>query len=113
MADDVVARAKAALEGVTEGPWMWTFPDRGDDALVSATALTEYKSYDGEACSYPSEILGGVWHNDDTAGISVSDADAAFIAESVGLVSDLVAEVEQLRRDMAWHGIAPSTLKET
>jgi len=72
---DVVQQAKAALEGVTEGPWdvvsgawgnVWHFPDEGTPTVVVR--------------------LGGM-----------SEPDAEFIAAARSLVPDLVAEVEKLR----------------
>lgn len=66
---DIVERAKAALEGVTEGPWVFD-PDR-DDYLVSEST---------------GEVVGSQRFNTE------------FIAAARTLVPELVAEVERLRR---------------
>lgn len=76
---DVVERAKAALEGVTEGPW---------DVVHGA--------------------WGNVWHFSDDAGSpplivrmgGMTQPDAEFIAQSRTLVPELVAEVERLRAEL-------------
>lgn len=87
---DVVARAKAALEGVTAGPWSWRFEGRdgrGDDALVSRSVTIS---------GYPARVLSGEWQ-DEGGGVAVGSADAEFIAAARSLVPELVAEVERLR----------------
>ncbi|AXN53038.1 hypothetical protein PBI_HOMINES_52 [Mycobacterium phage Homines] len=67
---DVVERAKAALEGVTEGPWTWT---HGMDARAM--------------------VLGP-----DNLRVKLEGyRDAEFIAQARTLVPELVAEVERLR----------------
>jgi len=91
MTDDVIARATAALEGVTEGPWR-------------ASLLDGIDYEDGSSC-----IRGGVYPDERgstpvflTSG-GIDRRDARFIAASRTLVPELLAEVEQLRdhRD-AW-----------
>lgn len=67
---DVVERAKAALEGVTEGPWTWT---HGMDARAM--------------------VLGP-----DNLRVKLEGyRDAEFIASARSLVPELIAEVERLR----------------
>ncbi|UVK60534.1 hypothetical protein SEA_SABBB_90 [Mycobacterium phage Sabbb] len=78
---DVVERAKAALEGVTEGPWTWT---HGMDARAM--------------------VLGP-----DNLRVKLEGyRDAEFIASARSLIPELIAEVERLRSykslplDMVW-----------
>lgn len=85
MTDDLIARAKAALEGVTEGPWR-------------ASLLDGIDYEDGSSC-----IRGGVYPDERgstpvflTSG-GIDRRDARFIAASRTLVPELVAEVERLR----------------
>lgn len=82
---DLIARAKAALEGVTEGPWR-------------ASLLDGIDYEDGSSC-----IRGGVYPDERgstpvflTSG-GIDRRDARFIAASRTLVPELVAEVERLR----------------
>ncbi|WP_207760621.1 hypothetical protein [Mycolicibacterium sphagni] len=81
MADDVAARARVALEGVTEGPWT---VDETDPGVWS-----------------PDEIVfGNYTARDDFDSPSWEDgkpADLAFIAAARSLVPELVDEVERLR----------------
>jgi hypothetical protein len=68
---DVVAEAKAALEGVTEGPWKLSEPDGN-----------------------------WIWpHVCNTYGSRHEDA--VFIAAARSLIPALVAEVERLREEIA------------
>ncbi|AVJ48287.1 hypothetical protein SEA_NUEVOMUNDO_9 [Mycobacterium phage NuevoMundo] len=78
---DAAERAKAALEGVTEGPWTWT---HGMDARAM--------------------VLGP-----DNLRVKLEGyRDAEFIASARSLVPELIAEVERLRSykslplDMVW-----------
>lgn len=70
-------RAEQLLAGITPGPWAWV---HDGDVLTSNSG----------------EVLGGVWYNDNSAGIFADDADAAFIAAAPTLVADLLAEVKRL-----------------
>ncbi|AVO21766.1 hypothetical protein SEA_JEON_63 [Mycobacterium phage Jeon] len=80
---DVVARAKAALEGVTEGPWTWT---HGMDARAM--------------------VLGP-----DNLRVKLEGyRDAEFIAQARTLVPELVAEVERLRAEKLGLEISESNL---
>lgn len=88
---DVVARAKAALEGVTEGPWE-----------VSAQATPGYSPHYGVASqgrSYPNVAYAET--NYEGYGNGSRKADAEFISEARSLVPDLVAEVERLRYEVS------------
>src|SRR5438552_11651491 len=80
MADDLIARAEVALEGVTPGPWAVSSWDR-------------------------KTILSGKWASDEgppdergefTAFHASKDEDARFIAVSRELVPALVARVREL-----------------
>ncbi|WP_185292747.1 hypothetical protein [Mycolicibacterium litorale] len=70
MSGDIVERAKAVLEGVTEGPWELI----GGGEYVTGVSI----------CVAPDD--GGV-----------TGPDAEFIAAARTLVPELVAEVERLR----------------
>ena len=81
MTDDVTDRARAALEGVTGGPWtivsgawgnVWHFPE-GDHNGARPTVVVR---------------MGGM-----------TEADSTFIAAARTLVPELLAEVERLRGD--------------
>ena len=80
---DLVARAKAALEVVTPGPWMYR-------------ALGEIWTESGMA----------------VAAVKVHKADALFIAASRELVPELVAEVERLRMHVANEELVNAALAE-
>lgn len=75
MSGDVVARAKAALEGVRPAPWQ----------VVGYGNL-----HAGEPGEHPP--LGKVY----------GTANAAFVAASRSLVPELLAEVERLRKLLGW-----------
>lgn len=75
--DDVVERAKAALEGITPGPWKIDQYDPGrTDSIVSVA----------------DDRIGGWVEVAKSIG-----ADAQFIAAAPGLVRNLVDEVLRLR----------------
>ncbi|ORB93978.1 hypothetical protein LAUMK4_05862 [Mycobacterium persicum] len=110
MSDDIIARAEAALEGVTDGPWTWdgdTFSD-----------APEYKCPHGtQWCDHGPDLVRG---NDDgsvlddyvaanyvissngydASGLEVKTADAEFIAASRSLVPELVAELKTTRAQL-------------
>lgn len=75
---DVVERAKAALEGTTEGPW-----------------IAEYSSEEGN-CVIPHDAES-TREAVATTHLYHQRADAEFIAQARTLVPELVAEVEELR----------------
>lgn len=74
MADDIVARARAALEGVTRGPWK--LGNRHYPDVVHTPR-------------------GCLWHPD--LGRINDPTDGEFIAAARTLVPELLAEVERLR----------------
>lgn len=78
MVDDLITRAEAALEGVTEGPWMvmpgahgnvWQFPDEGQSRLIVHCGL-------------------------------MTPPNAEFIAAARSLVPELVAELKTTRAQL-------------
>jgi hypothetical protein len=75
MTDDVVSRAKAALEEVTRGPWK--MGDRQQSDVVVSPR-------------------GYLWHP--RRGEINHRRDGEFIAASRQLVPELIAEIERLRR---------------
>lgn len=90
---DVVERAKAALEGVTYGPWEYDY---------SAGSMT---------------VLGGpvIWLGDGDLGFRVephhqADENAAFVTDARWLIPELVAEVERLRAEKRGLEISESDL---
>lgn len=69
---DLVARAEAALEGVTEGPWHYFFA--------------------GQCCAQPCIDNG---HGLPLHSVEIEHCDARFIAAARTLVPELLAEVER------------------
>ena len=80
---DLIERAKASLEGTTEGPWR-----------VSHAGNVHYGVSHGEY-SFPTVVKARCEY--DGFGNGSSRADANFIAEARTLVPELIAEVERLR----------------
>jgi hypothetical protein len=80
VSDDVVDRAKAALENVTPPPWRTEAGDQADDAIVfTDTGPSLFFCPD---CGTNAETGG---------------REATFVAASRQLVPELIAEVERLR----------------
>lgn len=99
---DLVARAKATLEGVARGPWRWTayhdrLADERDRLLDASDDPVIETGIDG--CG------GDAWS-------IVAPPDAAFIAASRELVPELVAEVERLRMHVANEELVNAALAE-
>ncbi|ATN91256.1 hypothetical protein I5H76_gp078 [Mycobacterium phage Phasih] len=84
---DVVERAKATLEGVTEGPW--TFQHWGGQNQNGDYAESILFDGAGESMTY-----------------GLPDRDGEFIAQARTLVPELVAEVEELRLVVAAAAVA-------
>lgn len=82
---DPVARAKALLEGVTEGPWE---VDNDDPGVWSPECIVigNYTAAD--------DFNSPMWED-------ATRADREFIAAARSLVPELVAEVERLRAALA------------
>ena len=103
---DVVEVAKAALIGVTDGPWRWALRPEGEwgpisDQLVSETSRSQHggMTYGGES-SYPTAVLSAYPNDDQTVDFSYDRENAHFIALSRTLVPELVSEVERLRAEV-------------
>lgn len=96
MSGDVVARAEAALVGVTDGPWSWTSPRYGVPTLEGWAGDPELYRYDTEVLEADHRGECGC-RSACELELSVSDADRAFIAAARDLVPELVAEVARLR----------------
>lgn len=105
---DVVERAKAALEGVTEGPWTWdgdTFSDAPEHKCPHGTHWTDHGpnlvrgNEDGSTFDDWSPDAMVITSNGyDASGLEVKTADAEFIMAARTLVPELVSEIERLRR---------------
>jgi len=74
----VVERAKSALEGVTEGPWIAEYSSEQGNCIIP---------HDAESTR---EAVA-------TTHLYHQRADAEFIAQARTLVPELVAEIEELR----------------
>lgn len=83
---DIVQRARAALDGITPGPWWWTAETR---ARLIALGADKHELTDAR------EIIRCA------ALLHPGEADARFIAAAPDLVRELAAEVEKLRSDFA------------
>jgi hypothetical protein len=93
MSDDVVQRAKTALEGVSEGPWEVEVDENGRP--VGHYDDSE-DNWDPEAW-FDVDGSNGGW----IAHVGES-RDAAFCAASRQLVPELIAEIERLRAGGPW-----------
>jgi|GEM_PF-6977567 len=124
MRDDILAQARAALDGVTEGPW-----ERGDHYHVQGASHCECRPENGRLVAEKQmDINGemmlahvhrssepwwpyGIYSPRDTGGVLVvqethehgmmTEADARFIAWARTGVPALIAEVERLRAQIA------------
>ncbi|QBI97429.1 hypothetical protein SEA_FANCYPANTS_93 [Mycobacterium phage Fancypants] len=105
---DVVERAKAALEGVTEGPW-----ETSVHAMPGATVDEWYvreitHTFDPNMHRLNVLKVRGATHAARQCCWPPTVADAEFIASARSLVPELIAEVERLRSykslplDMVW-----------
>lgn len=99
---DVVERAKAALEGTTEGPWGTDGELIASELVVERPGVTSYKHSiaNMETDYYAEEDADeGETYGDDEPWrpYEQMEADAEFIAAARTLVPELVAEVERLR----------------
>ncbi|ASZ74453.1 hypothetical protein I5H97_gp079 [Mycobacterium phage Wachhund] len=94
---DVVERAKAALEGVTEGPW-----ETSVHAMPGATVDEWYvreitHTFDPNMHRLNVLKVRGATHAARQCCWPPTVADAEFIASARSLVPELIAEVERLR----------------
>lgn len=102
MSGDVVTRAKAALEGITEGPWEHHVAPSDGSAETPAEYLANTLIGSGE----PLHVLTARSPEPKFAYIvpavtgdgPTSAVNAEFIAAARSLVPDLVREVQRLRR---------------
>lgn len=85
---DVVERAKAALEGATDGPWFFI---PGDDEEASVIS-------EGEQLPDPITVGGITFNPGYSVAVDLRNGDAEFIAASRNLIPELIAELEKLRR---------------
>lgn len=81
--DDIVQRARAALDGITPGPWWWTAETR---ARLIALGADKHELTDAR------EIIRCA------ALLHPGEADARFIAAAPDLVRELADELEATRR---------------
>lgn len=79
--NDILARAKAALTGVAEGPWR----------------VERWEDFSGHEVSYSLPDISQWSGYRNTVDCGGDKALAGFIAEARSLVPELVAEVERLR----------------
>lgn len=94
MSDDITDRARAALEGVTDGPWE---VNREGWAVISSSSdsvLHGYFEGDCDNCCYPITAA---------ASVAIGIENVTFIAEARTLVPELLAEVERLRGGRSNH----------
>jgi hypothetical protein len=85
---DVVERANAVTEGITDGPWV---VNREGWACISSGSDSVFHGYFDGSC----DDCGDEIH--DAASVAISIEDAEFIAAARQLVPELVAEVKRLR----------------
>lgn len=101
---DIVERAKAALEGITEGPWATDGTLIGCELVKDSPGVTSYKHALAEMDedSYDEEFGEGTYDGEVWRPYEQRLADAEFIAAARTLVPELVAEVERLRAGGPW-----------
>jgi hypothetical protein len=98
---DVVERAKAALEGITEGPWSHHISTEADTGETHEQYQANTLINSGE----PLHVLTAPSSDPKFAYVvpaitgdgPTSDRNAEFIVAARSLVPELVAEVERLR----------------
>ena len=96
--NDILARAKSALDGVTDGPWVVDDHEDREHNRITVGAGTFLKT---PGCYDTTDLIHEVdtycYDLDESAYITMM-ADAAFIAAARTLLPELIAEVEKLRR---------------
>lgn len=98
--NDILARARAALAGTTDGPWGTDGDLIASDLTQPARGITEYKYGIARMCDddYDEEDGPGEYDGEVYRPYEQMLADAKFIAESRVLIEELADEVELLRR---------------
>lgn len=130
MTDDILARAKAAMEGVTPGPWKWDgdsfadvrpavcphgsrWEDHGPNLIRDGIdrGLTDQSSH----MDYSDVITSNGY---DASSLWIRTADAEFIAAARSLIPELIDALEaapertftdDLGRHWEWCGGVPGT----
>ena len=100
MSDDLLDRAKSAMEGVTPGPWgaVASVPSEGYECYW----LRAMVSYGAPLRGYKCIEIGAV--NGPQSGEHASNA--RFIAASRSLVPEMISEIERLRAEVARMALA-------
>ncbi|AOT25809.1 hypothetical protein SEA_TORTELLINI_64 [Mycobacterium phage Tortellini] len=108
---DVVERAKAALEGTTEGPWGTNGSMIATGLVKVARGVTEFKQ---SIAKMDDDAYLDEYEDDEFDGeyppFEQKIADAEFVAQARTLVPELVAEVERLRAEKLGLEISESNL---
>jgi hypothetical protein len=91
---DVVDRAKAALEGVTPGPWNRHDFGHGGESEPSSIVVYAGEKFDWQA------IYDGDFVFSTCAWDAQQDADAHFACAARSLVPELVAELETAQKQV-------------
>lgn len=96
---DVVERAKAVLEGTTEGAWsvVYETPDEiggGEPYPYAIHGPADHSTLD---CDWLSDEYKQQYGHEITEIVGLSDADAEFIAAARTLVPELVTEIQRLQ----------------
>jgi len=104
--DELMALAKAALQGVTPGPWTWdgdTFSDAPEYKCPHGTQWCDHGpdlvrgNPDGSTFEEFDQANMVITSNGyDASGLEIRTADAEFIMNTRGLVPDLLDAVEEL-----------------
>lgn len=97
---ELLNRAKAALRGITEGPWATNGVLIGCELVKESPGVTSYKYAIGEMDEDSYDEEGGQGEYDGEAWRPHEQmlADAEFIATARTLVPELVAELERYQR---------------
>lgn len=93
---DVIERARAALKGITPGPWT---RGREIDGVNAGRWTVVFAPFDGAGSVAKRVVTVDQTRKHHTAA---AEANIAFIADAPGLVRELVAEVERLRTTGPW-----------
>jgi hypothetical protein len=94
---DIVDRAKAALKGVTAGPWethVWPMPGHTIEEWYTREIVHPNGAF------HPLNVLKArhARHADEQCCWPPTEADAEFIAAARTLIPELIEEIERLRK---------------